>query len=143
MEHFSDHIKSISVFNGVDYDEIPRDEMIIEGDEISFKLWSNLELSDYIVESRFLLDSEEVEISSIEGRVLNEVVLIFDFDTDAEYFNGGWFFEVKSNPLKVEVTSFAGENQDLISFEEIEDAVLYDILNDISIEQEEFDILVE
>lgn len=134
-------ITKISVFNGTDYDEIPKDELTIDENKISFKLWSNLELIDYPLVYEHLSGKwKSTEIESIEGRVLNEVTLTFDLaacDLD------DWMFETKVTALEVDINSCSDECVLEYFKDELEESILDEILNGIEIQQEELDVKVE
>ena len=137
-----DNINKISVFNGVDYDEIPKDELTIDENKISFKLWSNLELIDYPVVYEYYRFGKlkSTEIESIEGRVLNEVALTFDLDVcDSD----DWMFETKVTALEVNINSCSDEFILEYFKDELEESILNEILNGLEIQQEELDVKVE
>lgn len=134
-------ITKISVFNGTDYDEIPKDELAIDENKISFKLWSNLELIDYpVVYEHPSGKLKSTEIESIEGRVLNEVTLTFDLDT---YDLDDWMFETKVTALEVNINYCSDECVLEYFKDELEESILDEILNGIEIQQEELDVKVE
>ena len=134
-------ITKISVFNDTDYDEIPKDELAIDENKISFKLWSNLELIDYpVVYEHPSGKWKSTEIESIEGLVLNEVTLTFDLDTcDLD----DWMFETKVTALEVNINSCSDECVLEYFKDELEESILDEILNGIEIQQEELDVKVE
>ena len=134
-------ITKISVFNGTDYDELPKDELMIDENRISFRRWSNLELTDYPAIYQHPSGKwKSTEIGSIEGRVLNEVTLTFDLDTcDSD----DWMFETKVTALEVNINSCSDECVLEYFKDELEESILDRLLNDIEIHQEELDVKVE
>ena len=134
-------ITKISVFNGVDYDELSKDELTIDENRISFRYWSNLELTDYSVIYEHPSGKwKSTEIELIEGRVLNEVTLTFDLDTcDSD----DWMFETKVTALEVNINSCSDECVLEYFKDELEESILDRLLNDIEIHQEELDVKVE
>lgn len=82
---YHEHIKKVSVYDGLEQIEIPRDEITFEEESLVFKHWTRLELVDFPYVS---IDSESIELESVEGRVLNQVVVTFDFDADPEESRG-------------------------------------------------------
>lgn len=134
-------ITKISVFNGVDYDELSKDELTIDENRISFRYLSNLELTDYSVIYEHPSGKwKSTEIELIEGRVLNEVTLTFDLDTcDSD----DWMFETKVTALEVNINSCSDECVLEYFKDELEESILDRLLNDIEIHQEELDVKVE
>lgn len=133
-------ITKISVFNDTDYDELPKDELMIDENRISFRRWSNLELTDYPVIYQHPSGKwKSTEIESIEGRVLNEVTLTFDLSTcDLD----DWMFETKVTALEVNISSCSDECVLEYFKDELEESILDEILNGIEIQQEDLDVNV-
>ena len=69
--------------------------------------------------------------------------MTIDFDADPEESKIRWVYDVKSNLLKVEVTSCSDEQVLELYKEELEEMILDEMSHGSEIEQEEFDILVE
>lgn len=137
---YSDHIKKVSVYDGLEQIEIPRDEITFEEESLIFKHWTRLELVDFPYVSR---DSEHIEIASIDGRVLNQVVVTFDFDADPEEARGRWVYDVEVDPLEVQVTSCSDEQVLELYKEDLEEMILDEMRHGLEIEQEELDVSVE
>ena len=87
---YYEYIKKVSVYDGVERIEIPKDEITFEEESLVFKHWTRLELVDFPYVS---IDSEAIELASVEGRVLNRVVVTFDFDVDPEESRGNWLYD--------------------------------------------------
>ena len=96
---YDEHIKSISVYDGSERIEIPRDEITFEEESLVFKHWTRLKLEDFPFVSA---DSKSIEIAAIDGRVLNLVTVVFDFDADREESRGNWVYDLEIDPLEVE-----------------------------------------
>lgn len=137
---YYEHIKKVSVYDGLDQIEIPRDEITFEEESLIFKHWTRLELVDFPYVS---IDSESIELESVEGRVLNQVVVTFDFDADPEESRGRWVYDVEVDPLEVKVTSCSDEQVLELYKEDLEEMILDEMRHGLEIEQEELDVSVE
>lgn len=137
---YSDHIKKVSVYDGLEQIEIPRDEITFEEESLVFKHWTRLELVDFPYVS---IDSESIELESVEGRVLNQVTVTFDFDADPEESRGRWTYETEVDPLEVQVTSCSDEQVLELYKEDLEEMILDEMRHGLEIEQEELDVSVE
>lgn len=137
---YYEHIKKVSVYDGLDQIEIPRDEITFEEESFIFKHWTRLELVDFPYVS---IDSESIELESVEGRVLNQVVVTFDFDVDPEESRGRWIYETEVDPLEVRVTSCSDEQVLELYKEDLEEMILDEMRHGLEIEQEELDVSVE
>ena len=137
---YHEHIKKVSVYGGLEQIEIPRDEITFEEESLVFKHWTRLELVDFPYVS---IDSESIEIESIDGRVLNRVTVTFDFDADPEESRGRWIYETEVDPLEVQVTSCSDEQVLELYKEDLEEMILDEMRHGLEIEQEELDVSVE
>lgn len=137
---YYEHIKKVSVYDGLEQIEIPRGEITFEEESFIFKHWTRLELVDFLYVS---IDSESIELESIEGRVLNRVTVTFDFDADPEESRGHWVYEVEVDPLEVRVTSCSDELVLELYKEDLEEMILDEMRHGLEIEQEEIDVNVE
>lgn len=137
---YYEHIKKVSVYDGLEQIEIPRGEITFEEESFIFKHWTRLELVDFPYVS---IDSESIELESIEGRVLNRVTVTFDFDADPEESRGHWVYEVEVDPLEVRVTSCSDELVLELYKEDLEEMILDEMRHGLEIEQEEIDVNVE
>lgn len=137
---YYEHIKKVSVYDGLEQIEIPRGEITFEEESFIFKHWTRLELVDFPYVS---IDSESIELESIEGRVLNRVTVTFDFDVDPEETRGRWVYEVEADPLEVRVTSCSDELVLELYKEDLEEMILDEMRHGLEIEQEEIDVNVE
>lgn len=137
---YHEHIKKVSVYGGLDQIEIPRDEITFEEESLVFKHWTRLELVDFPYVS---IDSESIELESVEGRVLNQVTVTFDFDADPEESRGRWIYETEVDPLEVQVTSCSDEQVLELYKEDLEEMILDEMRHGLEIEQEELDVSVE
>ena len=137
---YHDHIKKVSVYDGFEQIEIPRDEITFEEESLVFKHWTRLELVDFPYVS---IDSESIEIESIDGRVLNRVTVTFDFDVDPEESRGRLVYDVEVDPLEVQVTSCSDEQVLELYKEDLEEMILDEMRHGLEIEQEELDVSVE
>lgn len=137
---YYEHIKKVSVYDGLEQIEIPRGEITFEEESFIFKHWTRLELVDFPYVS---IDSESIELESIEGRVLNRVTVTFDFDADPEESRGHWVYEVEVDPLEVRVTSCSDELVLELYKEDLEEMILDEMRHGLEIEQEEIDVDVE
>ena len=137
---YHEHIKKVSVYGGLEQIEIPRDEITFEEESLVFKHWTRLELVDFPYVS---IDSESIEIESIDGRVLNRVTVTFDFDVDSEESRGRWVYDVEVDPLEVQVTSCSDEQVLELYKEDLEEMILDEMRHGLEIEQEELDVSVE
>ena len=137
---YHDHIKKVSVYDGFEQIEIPRDEITFEEESLIFKHWTRLELVDFPYVS---IDSESIEIESIDGRVLNRVTVTFDFDVDPEESRGRWVYDVEVDPLEAQVTSCSDEQVLELYKEDLEEMILDEMRHGLEIEQEELDVSVE
>lgn len=134
-------ITKISVFNDTDYDELPKDELMIDENRISFRRWSNLELTDYPVIYQHPSGKwKSIAIELIKCRVLNDVTLTFDLDTCG---SDDWMFETRVTALEVNINSCSDECVLEYFKDELEESILDRLLNDIEIHQEELDVKVE
>lgn len=137
---YYEHIKKVSVYDGLDQIEIPRDEITFEEESLIFKHWTRLELVDFPYVS---IDSESIELESVEGRVLNQVVVTFDFDADREEARGRWVYNVEVDPLEVRIVSCSDEQVLELYKEDLEEMILDEMRHGLEIEQEELDVSVE
>ena len=137
---YHEHIKKVSVYDGLEQIEIPRDEITFEEESLVFKHWTRLELVDFPYVS---IDSESIEIESIDGRVLNRVTVTFDFDVDPEESRGRWVYDVEVDPLEAQVTSCSDEQVLELYKEDLEELILDEMRHGLEIEQEELYVSVE
>lgn len=137
---YYEHIKKVSVYDGLEQIEIPKDEITFEEESLVFKHWARLELVDFPYVS---IDSESIELESVEGRVLNRVTVTFDFDVDPEESRGRWIYDVEVDPLEVQVTSCSDEQVLELYKEDLEEMILDEMRHGLEIEQEELDVSVE
>lgn len=137
---YYEHIKKVSVYDGLEQIEIPKDEITFEEESLVFKHWTRLELVDFPYVS---IDSESIELESVEGRVLNQVIATFDFDADPEESRGRWVYDVEVDPLEVQVTSCSDEQVLELYKEDLEEMILDEMRHGLEIEQEELDVSVE
>lgn len=137
---YSDHIKKVSVYDGLEQIEIPRDEITFEEESLVFKHQTRLELVDFPYVSR---DSEHIEIASIDGRVLNQVTVTFDFDADPEESRGRWVYDVEVDPLEVQVLACSSYEVIDLYRDDLEEMILDEMRHGLEIEQEDLDVSVE
>lgn len=137
---YYEHIKKVSVYDGLEQIEIPKDEITFEEESLVFKHCTRLELVDFPYVS---IDSESIELESVEGRVLNQVIVTFDFDADREESRGRWVYDVEVDPLEVQVTSCSDEQVLELYKEDLEEMILDEMRHGLEIEQEELDVSVE
>lgn len=137
---YYEHIKKVSVYDGLEQIEIPKDEITFEEESLVFKHWTRLELVDFPYVS---IDSESIELESVEGRVLNQVIVTFDFDADPEESRGRCVYDVEVDPLEVQVTSCSDEQVLELYKEDLEEMILDEMRHGLEIEQEELDVSVE
>lgn len=137
---YYEHIKKVSVYDGTEYVEIPRDEITFEEESLVFKHWTNLELEDFPFVSA---DSKLIEIERIKGRVLNLVTVVFDFDADREEAQGQWVYYVEIDPLEVEVLACSDYTVMDLYKDDLEGMILDEMRHGLEIEQEELDVDVE
>ena len=137
---YYEHIKKVSVYDGTEYVEIPRDEITFEEEALVFKHWTRLELEDFPFVSS---DSKFTEIASITGRVLNLVTVVFDFDADREEARGQWVYYVEIDPLEVEVLTCSDYTVMDLYKDDLEGMILDEMRHGLEIEQEELDVDVE
>ena len=137
---YYEHIKKVSVYDGLEQIEIPKDEITFEEESLVFKHLTRLELVDFPYVS---IDSESIELESVEGRVLNQVIVTFDFDADPEESRGRWVYDVEVDPLEVQVTSCSDEQVLELYKEDLEEMILDEMRHGLEIEQEELDVSVE
>ena len=137
---YSDHIKKVSVYDENEQIEIPRDEITFEEESLVFKHWTRLELVDFPFVS---IDSEHIEIESIVGRVLNQVVLTFDFDVDPEESRGRQTYDTEVDPLEVQIVECSDERVLELYKEDLEEMILEEMRHGLEIEQEDLDVNVE
>lgn len=137
---YYEHIKKVSVYDGLEQIEIPKDEITFEEESLVFKHWTRLELVDFPYVS---IDSESIELESVEGRVLNQVIVTFDFDADPEESRGRWVYDVEVDPLEVRIVSCSDEQVLELYKEDLEEMILDEMRHGLEIEQEELDVSVE
>lgn len=137
---YYEHIKKVSVYDGLEQIEIPKDEITFEEESLAFKHWTRLELVDFPYVS---IDSESIELESVEGRVLNQVIVTFDFDADREEARGRWVYNVEVDPLEVRIVSCSDEQVLELYKEDLEEMILDEMRHGLEIEQEELDVSVE
>lgn len=137
---YYEHIKKVSVYDGTEYVEIPRDEITFEEESLVFKHWTNLELEDFPFVSA---DSKLIEIERIKGRVLNLVTVVFDFDADREEARGQWVYYVEIDPLEVEVLVCSDYTVMDLYKDDLEGMILDEMRHGSEIEQEDLDVDVE
>lgn len=137
---YYEHIKKVSVYDGTEYVEIPRDEITFEEESLVFNHWTNLELEDFPFVSA---DSKLIEIERIKGRVLNLVTVVFDFDADREEARGQWVYYVEIDPLEVEVLACSDDTVMDLYKDDLEGMILDEMRNGLEIEQEDLDVDVE
>lgn len=139
---YYEHIEKVSVYDGVERIEIQKDEITFEEESLVFKHWTRLELVDFPYVS---IDSESIELESVEGRVLNRVVVNFDFDfyLDPEESRGRWVYDVEVDPLEVRIVSCSDEKVLELYKEDLEEMILDEMRHGLEIEQEELDVSVE
>lgn len=137
---YYEHIKKVSVYDGTEYVEIPRDEITFEEESLVFKHWTNLELEDFPFVSA---DSKLIEIERIKGRVLNLVTVVFDFDADREEARGQWVYYVEIDPLDAEVLACSDYTVLDLYKDDLEGMILDEMRHGLEIEQEDLDVDVE
>lgn len=137
---YYEHIKKVSVYDGAEYVEIPRDEITFEEESLVFKHWTDLELEDFPFVST---DSKLIEIERIKGRVLNLVTVVFDFDADLEESRGQWVYYVEIDPLEVEVLTCSDYTVMDLYKDDLEGMILDEMRHGSEIEQEDLDVDVE
>jgi hypothetical protein len=137
---YYEHIKKVSVYDGLEQIEIPKDEITFEEESLVFKHCTRLELVDFPYVS---IDSESIELESVEGRVLNQVIVTFDFDADREEARGRWVYNVEVDPLEVRIVSCSDEQVLELYKEDLEEMILDEMRHGLEIEQEELDVSVE
>ena len=137
---YYEHIKKVSVYDGLEQIEIPKDEITFEEESLVFKHWTRLELVDFPFVS---IESKHIEIEEIDGRVLNQVVVTFDFDVDPEESRGNWVYDFEIDLLEVKVTSCSDELVLELYQEDLEEMILDEMRHGLEIEQEELDVNVE
>ena len=137
---YYEHIKKVSVYDGTEYVEIPRDEITFEEESLVFKHWTNLELEDFPFVSA---DSKLIEIERIKGRVLNLVTVVFDFDADREEARGQCVYYVEIDPLEVEVLACSDYTVMDLYKDDLEGMILDEMRHGLEIEQEDLDVDVE
>ena len=137
---YYEHIKKVSVYDGLEQIEIPKDEITFEEESLVFKHCTRLELVDFPYVS---IDSESIELESVECRVLNQVIVTFDFDADREEARGRWVYKVEADPLEVRIVSCSDEQVLELYKEDLEEMILDEMRHGLEIEQEELDVSVE
>ena len=137
---YYEHIKKVSVYDGLEQIEIPKDEITFEEESLVFKHCTRLELVDFPYVS---IDSESIELESVEGRVPNQVIVTFDFDADREEARGRWVYNVEVDPLEVRIVSCSDEQVLELYKEDLEEMILDEMRHGLEIEQEELDVSVE
>lgn len=137
---YYDHIKKVSVYDGTDCVEIPKDEIAFEEESFIFKHRTRLKLEDFPYVSR---NSDHIEIASIDCLVLNRVTVTIDFDADREESKVRWVYDVEVDPLEVKVLACSRyEVMDLYK-DDLKEMILDEMRHGLEIEQEEFDVNVE
>lgn len=134
---YDEHIKSVSVYDGSERIEIPRDEITFEEESLVFKHWTRLKLEDFPFVSA---DSKLIEIAAIDGRVLNLVTVVFDFDADPEESRGNWVYDVEIDPLEVKVLACSDYTVMDLYKDDLEGMILDEMLHGLDIEQEDLDV---
>ena len=134
---YDEHIKSVSVYDGSKRIEIPRDEITFEEESLFFKHWTRLKLEDFPFVSA---DSKLIEIAAIDGRVLNLVTVVFDFDADPEESRGNWVYDVEIDPLEAEVLACSDCTVMDLYKDDLEGMILDEMLHGLDIEQEDLDV---
>lgn len=137
---YYEHIKSVSVYDGSERIEIPRDEITFEEESLFFKHWTRLKLEDFPFVSA---DSKLIEIERIKGQVLNLVTVVFDFDADREEARGQWVYYVEIDPLEVEVLVCSDYTILDLYKDDLEGMILDEMRHGLEIEQEDLDVDVE
>lgn len=85
-------------------------------------------------------DSKLIEIAAIDGRVLNRIVVTFDFDVDPEESKGNWVYDVEINPLEVKVLAFSDYTVMDLHKDDLEEMILDEMHQGLEIEQEDLDV---
>lgn len=134
---YDEHIKSVSVYDGSERIEIPRDEITFEEESLFFKHWTRLKLEDFPFVSA---DSKLIEIAAIDCRVLNLVTVVFDFDADPEESRGNWVYDVEIDPLEVKVLACSDYTVMDLYKDDLEGMILDEMLHGLDIEQEDLDV---
>ena len=134
---YDEHIKSVSVYDGSERIEIPRDEITFEEESLFFKHWTRLKLEDFPFVSA---DSKLIEIAAIDCRVLNLITVVFDFDADPEESRGNWVYDVEIDPLEVEVLACSDYTVMDLYKDDLEEMILDEIRHGLDIEQEDLDV---
>lgn len=134
---YDEHIKSVSVYDGSERIEIPRDEITFEEESLFFKHWTRLKLEDFPFVSA---DSKLIEIAAIDCRVLNLVTVVFDFDADPEESRGNWVYDVEIDPLEVKVLACSDYTVIDLYKDDLEGMILDEMLHGLDIEQEDLDV---
>lgn len=134
---YDEHIKSVSVYDGSERIEIPRDEITFEEESLFFKHWTRLKLEDFPFVSA---DSKLIEIAAIDCRVLNLVTVVFDFDADPEESRGNWVYDVEIDPLEVKVLACSDYAVMDLYKDDLEGMILDEMLHGLDIEQEDLDV---
>lgn len=134
---YYEHIKSISVYDGSERIEIPRDEITFEEESLVFKHWTRLKLEDFPFVSA---DSKLIEIAAIDCRVLNLVTVVFDFDADPEESRGNWVYDVEIDPLEVKVLACSDYTVMDLYKDDLEGMILDEMRHGLDIEQEDLDV---
>ena len=134
---YYEHIKSFSVYDWTERVEIPRDEITFEEESLVFRHWTRLKLEDFPFVSA---DSKLIEIAAIDGRVLNRIVVTFDFDVDPEESKGNWVYDVGIDPLEVKVLAFSDYTVMDLHKDDLEEMILDEMHQGLEIEQEDLDV---
>ena len=134
---YDEHIKSVSVYDGSERIEIPRDEITFEEESLVFKHSTRLKLEDFPFVSA---DSKLIEIAAIDCRVLNLVTVVFDFDADPEESRGNWVYDVEIDPLEVKVLACSDYTVMDLYKDDPEGMILDEMLHGLDIEQEDLDV---
>ena len=115
-------------------------KLLFEEESLVFKHWTRLELVDFPYAS---IDSEAIELESVEGRVLNRVVVTFDFGVDPEESRGNWVYDFEIDPLEVKVTSCSDELVLELYQEDLEEMILDEMRHGLEIDPAELDVDIE
>lgn len=137
---YYDHIKKVSVYDGVERIEISKDEITFEEESLVFKHWTRLKLEDFPFVSA---DSKLIEIASIDCQVLNQVVVTFDFDADPEESRGNWVYDVEIDPLEVKILACSDYTVMDLYKGDLEEMILDEMRHGLEIEQEDLDVDIE
>ena len=115
-------------------------KLLFEEESLVFKHWTRLELVDFPSVS---IESKHIEIEEIDGRVLNQVVVTFDFDVDPEESRGNWVYDFEIDLLEVKVTSCSDELVLELYQEDLEEMILDEMRHGLEIDPAELDVDIE